>query len=853
MRLFSPRRILNIAILSLFATAAALPCGAAKIKAKGFVCDSITGEAVAKASIRSYDGRSGTSADRRGAFTITLPDTTSFIRVSALGYGEKLMDIRRNNSTNLKIALPPHDTELAEVVVRPKKQKYSKKNNPAVDLMQRLRKAAHGHDPLSLPYYAYDKYEKTVIGLNNYTGGADSTKKPGKMTRLFMDCVDTALWTGKRILTLSIKEKYSTRITSSKPKADKEIVIAGRSAGVDESLNQANVKAALEDVLREIDVYQNDIALLQNRFVSPLSKIGADFYKYFITDTLLVDGQKCTELTFLPRNPATFGFNGKLFVVENDSSCYVKRLTMRVPKAINLNYISNIFVNQNFRIDSLGKVVKTLDDISLEIEPIKGLPQFYARRETHYDNFSYARQEKFADFYDRLGNIFEIDETPEMTAAWPEMRMVPLSRAEIAVGNLMGKARKNKFLYWTEKVVEIFAKGYIGAGRNSKFDIGPVNTMVSYNSMEGLRLRFGGMTTANLSKHFFVRGYGAYGFHDNRWKYRGELEYSFTPKKYHSREFPVHSLRLTHSYDLDMIGQHYLFTNSDNVFLSLKRKESNLDTYRRYSELLYTLELRNNFSLTAAICNQRQEATRWLPFVNGRGEAVTHFDNTWFRVALRYAPGEKFVQGATVRMPINMDAPVFQLSHEFGPSGWFGSSFCINTTELSVSKRFWLSAFGYIDLMVKGGIIWSKVQYPALLWPNANLSYTIQPESYSLMNPMEFANDRYASIDFTYWANGALFNRIPFFNKLKLREILTFKTLWGGLSRRNDPQYNDELYRFPVDAVAMKMDRKPYMEIGVGIDNILTILRVDYVWRLTYRDTPGVDHSGVRVSLHFSF
>ena len=182
-----------------------------------------------------------------------------------------------------------------------------------------------------------------------------------------------------------------------------------------------------------------------------------------------------------------------------------------------------------------------------------------------------------------------------------------------------------------------------------------------------------------------------------------------------------------------------------------------------------------------------------------------------------------------------MDAPVFQLSHEFGPSGWFGSSFCINTTELSVSKRFWLSAFGYIDLMVKGGIIWSKVQYPALLWPNANLSYTIQPESYSLMNPMEFANDRYASIDFTYWANGALFNRIPFFNKLKLREILTFKTLWGGLSRRNDPQYNDELYRFPVDAVAMKMDRKPYMEIGVGIDNILTILRVDYVWRLTRR------------------
>lgn len=121
------------------------------------------------------------------------------------------------------------------------------------------------------------------------------------------------------------------------------------------------------------------------------------------------------------------------------------------------------------------------------------------------------------------------------------------------------------------------------------------------------------------------------------------------------------------------------------------------------------------------------------------------------------------------------------------------------------------------------------------------------------MNPMEFANDKYASIDLTYFGNGVLFNHIPLLKRLKIREAVTFKGLIGGLSDRNNPEKNPELYRFPEYATAMTMGKTPYMEVGAGIDNILTILRVDYVWRLTYRDNPSIDKSGVRVSLHFSF
>ena len=93
-----------------------------------------------------------------------------------------------------------------------------------------------------------------------------------------------------------------------------------------------------------------------------------------------------------------------------------------------------------------------------------------------------------------------------------------------------------------------------------------------------------------------------------------------------------------------------------------------------------------------------------------------------------------------------------------------------------ISETFLVLAFGYTDVILKAGKVWNKVPFPLLIIPNANLSYTIQPESYSLMNAMEFMNDEYASWDVTYFLNGFLFNRIPLLKKLKWREVLS----WSG-------------------------------------------------------------------------
>lgn len=819
----------------------------------GVAQDSISGERLGFVNVYVPSLKKGVVSDENGVFRITLPAKGAELQLSYVGYAPKTISSGFLTDDTLRVRMSTLAKDLAEVVVKPKKEKYSKKNNPAVELMHRIRNAAGKHDPLSEPHYSYDKYEKILLALNDVEPSTFDNKYKKRFAFL-SDFIDTAMWTGRPILDLSLKEKSSVVINRNDPKARKEIIRGISSNGIDKSFNQENIRKMLEDILREVDIFSNDIPLMQNRFVSPLSVIGPDYYKYYINDTVMVGGDRCVELAFIPRTPESFGFNGRMFVVAGDSTMFVKRVSMRVPSSINLNYVKNIFINQNFMKDSLGNRHKVNDDMNLELQLIPGTQEFYASRQSRYRNFSYDKSESYADFYEKMGDEIALDESAARPAEfWQRERMVPFSKAEKQMGHFMNRFRKVPFLYWSEKVLSVLVNGYIYTGSKSKFDFGPMNTLISYNKAEGVRLRVGGITTANLSKRLFARGYVAYGFHDRKWKYSAEAEYSFNDKKYHSYEFPMNGIRLTYKYDTDQLGQHYLFTNPDNIFLSLKRKESDLITYRRLASAEYNLELMNNFSLRAGFANERQEATRFVGFYLPGGISVPHYSTSSFSLTLRYAPGEKFSQQISNRLPINMDAPVFMLTHEIGPKGLFGGNFTINKTELSVSKRFWFSAFGYTDILLKAGKIWSQVQFPSLLWQNANLSYTIQPESYSLLNPMEFAMDQYASIDFTYWINGAILNRIPLIKKLKLREVITFKGFVGSLSNKNNPDYNDNLFRFPADANTKPMGKTPYMELSAGLDNIFTILRVDYVWRLTYRDNPAADKSGVRISLHFQF
>lgn len=826
----------------------------------GLVRDSVSGEGVPYASITLVGTDEGTLATDKGGFTINSRARFSKLRVSAMGYRSKEVPIKSGQGSVVLIDLVATGVELEELVVRKGKEKYSKKNNPAVDLIKELRRRRDDNDPKRHPHYGYYQYERMMMGFGDLDG---LLKKPEEQ-QWIQEYADTSLLTGKRVLPVSIKETVARDYFSHNPDAHRQVILGVKSAGIDEGINQENVKKILDDFMGEVDIFQNDVTLLTNRFVSPLSRIAVDFYKFYLNDTVMIDGERCTVLSFVPFTPQTFGFLGRLYVSLEDSTRFIKRVSMGVPHDINLNYVERMSIEQNFDRALDGSRLKTRDNVEISMRLMQGLPDVFARRETTYRNHNFERPE---------GGIFSgnQEQTVENSAPfmpdefWQEYRPSEVRTTTATMKSLMKRLRGSKLFYWAEQVILVLVNGYIPTAKESKFDIGPMNTLISGNSLEGLRLRVGGVTTVNLSRHWFARGYAAYGFRDKKFKYMGSLEYSFSPKKALDQEFPIHSLRLTHRYDVDKLGQHYLFTNPDNVFLTLRRHKDVRMQYLRTTRLEYRREWYNHFSIALGIEHNIHEATQYVPFIPVTADpaALCRYTQAGFTAQLRFAPGETFYQARSVRIPINMDAPIITLTQTYMPRGFMGSRYEVNKTELSVQKRFWFSAFGYADVLVRGEKVWSKVAYPDLLMPNVNLSYTIQPESYALMKPMEFINDQALSWDLTYWGNGILMNRLPLIKKLRLREVLTLRGLWGSLSDKNNPIHNTQyihmqqddpaLFLFPADVPCLPMGKRPYMEAGVGIDNILTVLRVDYVWRINYRENAGSDRHGIRVQLHFNF
>ena len=838
--------LLTVFLALLVLAAPALGQTASVTSITGLVRDSLSREGIAYASISLMGTSEGTIANDKGGFNINTRASFTRLRISAMGYKTKEVEIKPGQGSVILVDLVSSGVELDEVVVRKGKEKYSKKDNPAVEMIRKLRARRDDNDPKRFPHYGYTQYERMMLGLGNLD---DIISKPEEQAWI-SEYADTSMLTGKRVLPISIKETVARDYYDAT--GHKRIILGSKHAGIDERIDQNNVKKILDDFMGEIDIFQNDVTLLTNRFVSPLSRIAVDFYKFYLNDTVDVDGERCAVLSFVPFTPQTFGFLGRLYVSLEDSTMFIKRVSMGVPYDINLNYVERMSVVQDFDRAPNGSRLKVRDNIEVSFKLMPGVPEAFARRETTYRDHNFERPETGVLNFKGSQSIgsgaeFMPDEF------WQEYRPEDVRSTTASIKGLMQRLRGSKLFYWAEQFVVVMVNGYIPTAKVSKVDIGPLNTLISGNSLEGLRLRLGAMTNVNLSRRWFARAYMAYGFRDKRLKYMGSLEYSFVPKKSLDQEFPIHSLRLTHRYDVDKLAQHYLYTNQDNVFLTLRRHKDVRMQYLRTTRLEYRHEWYNHFSIALGIEHNIHESTRYVPFVYADGDVRQRYTQAGFTAQLRFAPGETFYQARSYRVPINMDAPIMTLTQTYMPKGFMGSLHEINKTELGIQKRFWFSAFGYADVIVKGEKVWSKVAYPDLLMPNVNLSYTIQPESYSLMKPMEFINDQALSWDLTYWGNGVLMNRLPLIKRLRLREVLTLRGIWGSLSDKNNPAQSSDVFLFPADALCQPMGDKPYMEAGVGIDNILTILRVDYVWRLTYRDHAGTDRRGVRIQLHFNF
>ena len=827
---------------------------------KGTVTDSITGEALPYASLIFKGTTIGTATDMNGHFELTLPERTQMLEISYLGYKTKQMNITPQYSGRLDIGLSPDDIALQEVTVKPKKEKYSKKDNPAVEFVKQMIERRKENSPRNKNYYQYDQYEKILIGLNEFE---QKSKRNGKASKFnfLNEYVDT-LESGTTILPIMEKEKIETILYRKEPKSEKRIVRGQQSSGVDEILAQDGVQQFLDEVFKDVDIFQNNIPLFLQRFVSPLSNIGPNYYKYYLLDTLMVNNHKCVDLGFIPFNSETFGFTGHLYVTL-DSTYFIQKAILNVPKDINLNFVSKMSIEQTFeRTDDHTRLI-TKDDIIVHFKLTEDSKGMYARRLNKYSNHTFEEPETGYHLraFAQSQPVITLDNAHQQSEHfWKEIRpQEAIRKNNKSIKEMMTELRSVPLFYYTEKAIAILFSGYVQTHKDiqkSKFEVGPMNSTIGGNKLEGFRMRVGGGTTPQFSKHLFLEGYTAYGFKDEKLKYDIAAEYSFNERKQYLKEFPRHSIRLGHSYDVYKLGEQYTNTSKDNMLLSIKRINDLRATYQRQTEIGYIREHYNGISYGINLRNRQEYATEYASFqqkkAGGIVTPIKHYNMSTMELKFRYGKNEKFYQSRNSRIPITYDAFIFNLSHVMAKKDFLGSAYDYHRTDIGFQKRFWFSAFGYLDAIVKAGKVWNEVPYPLLILPNANMSYTIQPETYTNMNPLEFINDEYASWDLTYYMNGNLLNRIPLIKKLRWREVFCFRGLWGNLTDKNNPNMNEEgLFLFPKGTY--QMEKTPYMEASIGIENIFNAVRVDYVRRLNYLDHPGIQKNGIRATIVLSF
>ena len=720
---------------------------------KGHITDASTGEPLPYASAVYKGHNVAVISDLEGEFSIARHAGWS-ITFSSVGYKSKVVLINAATKVPLDIALEPDNAMLKEVTIKSERGKYSRKNNPAVELMKKVIAAKKLSDLSNHDYYRYDKYEKLTLAANDLSPQR-LQQKPYSSTPWLLDQVEECQYTNKLILPISVDESVEEHIYRKDPKTKKKIIKGQQSSGINDLFQTGDIlNIVLKEVFTDVNLYDDQIRLVQYPFTSPIGKDAIAFYRFYIEDTVKIQRDSCIHLHFLPNNQMDFGFRGDIYILK-DSTYHVRRCELTLPKQSSVNWVKNLRINQEFeRLDN-GDWVLTEDDMITELSFAKFLQEAIVIKNNRYTGYSFDELPAKL-FKGKRTEIKEPDAGMRGKTFWSEYRQVELTKSEDSMGSFVKNIKNIKGFKYFMFGLDALIENSIETGEPNKIDLTPVNTILTRNNFDGWRNRISATTTANLWKRWFIGGYYAHGWGSHKNYYKASLDDSFIDKVYSPWEYPKRTLRLESYYDVQTPSDRFLPTDKDNFLVAFKWAKIDKMMICNRQSLAFEYEMYGGLKTTLSLKAEEMEAVGAMSFrtLNQPRQTIDDIKvhhreflrTTELHAELRYAPDETYVNSKQRRVTINRDAPVLTLSHTFGFKGFLGGQYTSNVTEAKIYKRFWLNSWGKVDLFLKGGIQWNQVPYMLLLQPPANQSYVIEEEMYNLINNMEFLNDRYASM-----------------------------------------------------------------------------------------------------------
>lgn len=811
---------------------------AQETKVSGRVYDPLTNEVIPFAAVLFKGTTSGTNSDVNGNYTLSTMQKVDSISATFVGYISVTLPVQKGKVQTINFALRVNKFDLPEVSVKAGE-------NPADIIMREVRQHKDKNDRTSVNAYQYESYNKIEFDVNNITEKFKK-QKVFKPFRFIFDNIDSSATNKRPFLPVFLSETLSDIYFTREPKHTKEVVKASKISGIENN----TISQYLGDFYQHINVYDNYIYLFGKGFVSPLSDVGPVYYKYYLLDSATINGKWCYKLKFKPRRKQELTFNGEVWI--HDTTFAVKKISMRIADDANINFIEDVAVVDEYDFVEDKQWMLSKEILVMNVAPTerknKETMGFVARKTNTYRDFILDHPKPESFFADGEEVVVDDNASRKDESYWQQNRHDSLTANEEKIYAMVDTLEKMPIFNTYLDVITFLATGYYEAG---PIDIGQLFSLYNYNSVEGSRVKLGGRTNNKFSKAIQLKGYCAYGFRDSTFKYSGGFEYFFDNKN-------ATSFGASYKKDVEQLGKEISSFESDNLLVTVlsrmsSSRFSSIEQEKFFIESYVLKGLNAGVALFHRVINPLS-GVDFSYFTDAAHTQIKSAINTSeVSLSLRYAYKERFVESGrkgavgrkSTRISLGSEYPITQITYTAGIKDVLGSDLLYHKLRLNIQDNIYWGNFGYTFYELEAGKVWGTIPYPLLEVHKGNETYTYSRELYNQMDYFEFVSDEFASANVVHHFGGVFFDRFPLLRKLKWREVAQAKVLLGRVSKENR--------NIMTDPTAFNSLEKPYIEGGVGIENILKFGRVDLVKRFTHVYRKEKVSDLIRISLVLDF
>lgn len=792
---------------------------------KGVVTDAATGEPLPFTKIQFLDSKIGTITDSNGVYYLKTYYSTDSLRFSLPTYISQTFKIKDEFEQTINVTLSLSVSEIQELTILPPDEL------PSVTLHKKIIRNKPINDRDKLTAYEYELYNRIQFDLNNI---GDKFKDRGivKKMELILDYLDSAD-NGKTYLPVILTEGLSDYYFTKSPLHKKEVLKATRVKGV----QTLQFDQFLGEMYMDINVYDNNITIVNRTFISPISNVARNYYQFLIVDSAFRGNQWCYQMTFKPKRAGDMTFSGEMWV--HDTTYAIKSIKGNISPWANINFINDFYFEQNFEMveNEVWMLVNETIIADFNVTKKSSLYGVYARKYSSRKNF--VINKPHPDSFYKSNSTVEIEDSAKIRSDeyWEKHRHIPLNSTQEGISKMLDSLNTLPYYRNLQGVARLAATGYYPYGY---FEFGNLFKIFSYNPVEKFRLGFAIRTSNKFSRRLEFGGNLYYGFGDKQFKYGGSIRYNATPKK-------RGMITAFYEYDIEQIGASPKASQVGSTFgtllrtgpldkLTFVRKVGiNFEKDIHKDFILYTsFELKEYKALGLANYLKRNEQTGFYDTINKiRTSEVT--------IRLRWSKDEEFVGGAFDRVSVKSKYPVLSFQTILGIKGMIGSDYQYQKYDFSLDHRVLAGPIGFFRYGIAVGFVNGTVAYPFLKVHEGNQSFYLNKTTFNKLNFFEFISDRYADAYLENHWGGLFLDYIPGIKKLKMRFVSGVRTTYGMISPRHEKV-------MILPSFTQQFGNIPYMEVSLGLENILNLLRIDVVYRVTHQ-IPGTSPFGVRARI----